>query len=299
MQKRLVSYVSIATILILSRTIHSHIDPSFDRREGGKTFLEHANYVLNVAPSTLVTTTDSLACALECLHRSSTCLSFNFAIYPESGNCKLLSMDKYTVPEKFEPSSSYYHFSILSVCEFKPCRNGAKCHPLYESNGFLCTALNWIRLNKDEVCFGARDESYGNFTIPSDGSLFGLKLVYRSGYITYNKNKKPFGSQWGCKGSGLCTLVTNAANKVIFPQDYENDSYFLINTHLNSSELLFYSLPSPLKVRAKDEFRIWYNEDLRNAWEDDNSGRTCVEVFGLFQDMEERQGLIFPAQGVL
>ncbi|XP_068678536.1 uncharacterized protein [Montipora foliosa] len=148
MQKRLVFYVSIATILILSRMIHSHIDPSFDRRE-------------------------------------------------ESGNCKLLSMDKYTVPEKFEQSSSYYHFSILSVCEFKPCRNGAKCHPLYESNGFLCKALYWIRLNKDEVCFGARDDSYGKFTIPSDGALFRLKLVYRSGYVTNNKNKEPFGSHWG------------------------------------------------------------------------------------------------------
>ncbi|XP_068722396.1 uncharacterized protein [Montipora capricornis] len=286
MQKRLVFYVSIATILILSRMIHSHIDPSFDRREGGKTFLEHANYVLNVAPSTLVTTTDSLACALECLHRSSTCLSFNFAISPESGNCKLLSMDKYTVPEKFEPSLSYYHFSILSVCEFKPCRNGAKCHPLYESNGFLCKALYWIRLNKDEVCFGARDDSYGKFTIPSDGALFRLKLVYRSGYVTNNKNKEPFGSHWGCKQSRLCTLVTNATNEVIFPQDYKTGSYSLANTHVNSSELLFNSLPSPQRVRANEEFRIWFKADLLGRYENDNSGQTCVEVFGLFQSME-------------
>ncbi|XP_068721841.1 uncharacterized protein [Montipora capricornis] len=196
-------------------------------------------------------------------------------------------MDKYTVPEKFEPSSSYYHFSILSQCEFKPCKNGAAAHPLYEFNDFLCQkALNWIRLNKDEVCFGARNDSYGNFTIPSDGSLFRLKLVYRSGYVTYNKNKEPFGSHWGCKEGGLCTLVTNAPNKVIFPQDYKNVSYSLINSHVNSSELLFNSLPSPQRVRAKEEFRIWYNEDLRDGHEDDNSGQTCVEVFGLFQSME-------------
>ncbi|XP_067053717.1 uncharacterized protein [Acropora muricata] len=165
------SNVFIAAISFLPpRYIYPCLDPSLQETVGRNIFLEHRNFVLNVPISIMLTTHDSTACALECLHRSQLCRSFNFAINPGSGNCKLLSTDKYKEEEEFKPSSFYNHYSITSPCEFKPFKNGVTCHPLYESNEFLCE--EWIKLNKNRVCFGAKNDSYG--------SLYG-KLVYRSG----------------------------------------------------------------------------------------------------------------------
>lgn len=106
------SYVFIAAISILPRYIYPCPDPSLQETVGRNIFLEHRNFVLNVPISILLTTHDSTACALECLHRSQLCRSFNFAINPGSGNCKLLSTDKYKEEEEFRPSSFYNHYSI-------------------------------------------------------------------------------------------------------------------------------------------------------------------------------------------
>ena len=106
------SYIFIPTIPILPRYIYPCLDPSPQETVGRNIFLEHRNVVLNVPISILLTTHYSTACALECLHRSQLCRSFNFAINPGSGNCKLLSTDKYKEEEEFRPSSFCNHYSI-------------------------------------------------------------------------------------------------------------------------------------------------------------------------------------------
>ncbi|XP_074618736.1 uncharacterized protein LOC141877610 [Acropora palmata] len=276
------SYVFIAAISFLPRYIYPCLDPSLQETVGRNIFLEHRNFVLNVPISILLTTHDSTACALECLHRSQRCRSFNFAINPASGNCKLLSTDKYKEEEEFKPSSFYNHYSITSPCEFKPCKNGVTCHPLYESNEFLCE--EWIKLNKNRVCFGAKNDAYGSFTIPpiGHGYLKALKLVYRSGYVTCKKTPV-LRSHWGCEvDSEISIFVTDNQNKVQFPQDYSRSSYILPGYHKNSTELGFSALFSPLFVREGMEFRIWYVEDYKNGKEYDNSGRTCTDVYGFY-----------------
>lgn len=143
----------------------------------------------------------------------------------------------------------------------------------------------WIQLNKDKVCFGARNDSYGNFTIWSSGTLMILKLVYLSGYVTCNSVLFPHGRNWACNSSSpkIGTIVTNANNKVIFPQDYRNVSYTLNGFDASSPELLFTRVSSPIAVSAGEEFRVWYHEDFKNGTESDNAGRTCTNVFGVYQ----------------
>ena len=146
-------------------------------------------------------------------------------------------------------------------------------------------ASPWIKLNKDEVCFGAQNDSYGNFTAMSNGTLITMKLVYLSGYVTCNKNFQPYGSHWARKkDSNIATIVTNANNEVILPQDYQNKSFTLYGYHHNSSELVFNPLSPPLTVAAVEEFRIWYHEDFQDGAESDNAGETCTDVFGLYKD---------------
>ncbi|KAL9975389.1 hypothetical protein ACROYT_G012545 [Oculina patagonica] len=232
-----------------------------------------------------------MACALECL-RHSFCLSFNFAVKSGSnGLCELLREDKYTSQDRFEPSQSYHHYSMASPCEYRPCKNGATCRPLYGSNGFICErspgsieqGAPWIKLNNGEVCFGAKDDAYGNFTMTTNGILSTLKLVYISGFVTCNNVTWPYGSHWACKkGPNIATIVTNMNDQVIFPQNYKNVEYLLPGYHANSSELVFNLLSPPLRVAAGDEYRVWYHEDFKNGTELDNDGHTCIDVYALY-----------------
>ena len=100
-------------------------------------------------------------------------------------------------------------------------------------------ASSWIKLNKDVVCFGAKNDSYGNFTIQQGGAITTLKLVYVSGYVTCNTKNAPYGSHWACNSQfKLGTIVTDADNSAVFPHEYKNTSYLLPGYHINSSELV-------------------------------------------------------------
>ena len=50
----------------------------------------------------------------------------------------------------------------------------------------------------------------------------------------------------------------------------------------NSPEIEL-SLSSPIGVRAGQEFRIWYGEDLYNKEDYDNHGKSCVDVYGFYK----------------
>ena len=121
----------------------------------------------------------------------------------------------------------------------------------------------WFKSNSDKVCFGAKDDSYGKFNMPLRGTVISLKLVYISGYVSCLSAKLPYGSHWGCqKETELTTFVTNDRDEVVFPRYRKNNAYTLPGYHINSSELVFKMLPSPLKVNAGQEFQIWYRQDL-------------------------------------
>lgn len=143
-------------------------------------------------------------------------------------------------------------------------------------------ATPWLKANAANICFGARDDSYGNFTIPWSGAVISLRLVHISGYLKCQSDQQPYGSHWGCKRRyKLTTLVTNDMNKVVFPQNYNNNSYFLRRYHINSSELVFNRLSPPLRVAAGQKFRIWYRQDFHDQVENDNAGDACADVYVL------------------
>ena len=112
-----------------------------------------------------------------------------------------------------------------------------------------------------------------------------IKLVYISGFVTCNKKKLPFGSHWACTNvSKIATIVTNAKNEVIFPQNYKKRSYVLPGYHGNSPELVLNELSPPLRVAAGDEYRIWYQGDFLDLLEADNDGHTCTDVYARHTD---------------
>lgn len=115
------------------------------------------------------------------------------------------------------------------------------------------------------------------------GAILTMKLQYISGFVTCNNRTLPYGSHWACgKGSSIATIITSAAKKVVFPEDYKEEAYSLAGYHANSSELVFPPLSLPLKVTNGEEYQIWYNEDFVDGEEFNNDGQTCVNVYALY-----------------
>ena len=144
---------------------------------------------------------------------------------------------------------------------------------------FLAPA--WLKVNDEDVCFGARDESYGEFTLQYSGKIMSFALAHLHGKVTCHVGGSS--SFWGCReGPELRTFLTNKKNKVIFPQTSGIKAYRLPGVRSDSNRLIFNNLSVPLKVTRGEQFRIWYDEDLRNNSEKDNGGLTCLDIHALY-----------------
>ena len=142
------------------------------------------------------------------------------------------------------------------------------------------------------MCFGARDTQLGNFKVPLDGKMGGVRLVHLYGYVSCRTVDPKNWSPWGC-GYGaqqeINTVITNTKNQQLLPP-----SQFLSAVHPKGKwhKIPGYNSMSPVielkvfkdphTVRAGQELRLWYAEDLTNWTEGDNGGRTCADVFILY-----------------
>ena len=161
---------------------------------------------------------------------------------------------------------------------------------------YFIISENWQKINAEPVCFGARDNQYGAFNITKNGRLKTMKLVHKSGAVRCNPNYGA--SYWGCRNvrsygkDGLMTIITNTNKKCLLPSvedlkpvsGCQNKKYFynLDGTSHNSPELVFGHLSNPLPVLRNQELQIWYGQDWVGCSEDNNSGKTCVDVYAWY-----------------
>ena len=85
------------------------------RKSGFAYFVEEKFSHLNITVLVKRVAENSLPCALSCLNNLA-CFSFNFAAFPDKAGkftCEILSADKYNNSEKFLPSKTFHHFSIV------------------------------------------------------------------------------------------------------------------------------------------------------------------------------------------
>lgn len=147
------------------------------------------------------------------------------------------------------------------------------------------------------VCFGSKGNSFGSFTTPKSGHVITFKLIYQSGHIGCALWKT---SHWGCSsiivpaGFKMGTHITDTQKKRLLPKDeFMKDAgsnyctrrlyYNLPGIDINSPVLLFDNFSTPLSVTSGTQFQIWFADDLGDCLEFDNDGgKTCVQVFGLF-----------------
>ena len=148
-------------------------------------------------------------------------------------------------------------------------------------------------MNTEPVCFEARDNKYGAFNITKTGLLKTVRLVRKSGSIKCNAITGP--SYWGCTNvhdygnNGLMTIITNAKNEAILPPagnlkaragcNNKKHFYSLNGTTHTSPELVFADLTNKVSVSRNQELQIWYGQDWIGCYENDNQGKTCVDVY--------------------
>ena len=100
---------------------------------------------------------------------------------------------------------------------------------------------------------------------------------------------------WGCPHSvygdqTLSTVIPYEDKRVLPLAEYRirsncaKYSYKIEDMDVNSTELLFNHLPSPIFVSNGQEFKVWYTEALlgKDYCDRDNSGKICVDVYALY-----------------
>ena len=157
----------------------------------------------------------------------------------------------------------------------------------------ICFTDPWIKLNTVPVCFGAKDQQFGTFSVPSSGRLLAIKLVHLYVYVTCLATKVEYWSQWGCGTYNsfkdqVDVVITTATNGVLLPASqfitYGTLKWSKIPGYNSlSPELVLSVFSSPLSVTTGQVLRLWYGEDLaNNGGQRDNGGTSCCDVFARF-----------------
>ncbi|XP_057315710.1 uncharacterized protein LOC130656799 [Hydractinia symbiolongicarpus] len=147
-----------------------------------------------------------------------------------------------------------------------------------------CSEADGWKLQATNVCFGAKDDSYGKFTLKHTGTITKLKLKH-TGEVATLSCWLDRGSRWGChytEKQMIHTVLTDKNNTIIIPNSNPLFFYLLPGYHRNSPYLQFDNLNIP--ARSGDELRIWYLEDLRNVSDSNNGGRSCTDVYAMFYE---------------
>ena len=145
------------------------------------------------------------------------------------------------------------------------------------------------------MCFGAKDNVFGRFHLPSSGKLAAIKLVHLYGYVSCLSSNRSHWSYWGCghlhvTKNHINVVITNAHNHIILPPNQlivtgwlaAGKWYHDVGYSSVSPELVLSVFSDPCPVSSGQEFRVWYGEDLVKFHEQDNGGKVCSDVYALY-----------------
>ncbi|XP_057296785.1 uncharacterized protein LOC130625699 [Hydractinia symbiolongicarpus] len=151
-----------------------------------------------------------------------------------------------------------------------------KCH---------CNDGDW-KPQATNICFGAKDNSYGNFSLSHTGILTKLKLEHTGATnLTCNTLFGITPSRWGCTADPpgfLKIVITDNENTIIIPKSQPDWGYYIPGYHGQSAVLEFDNLN--INANKDKELRIWYTDDLKDEAEYDNVGTSCTNVHAVFCD---------------
>ena len=144
-------------------------------------------------------------------------------------------------------------------------------------------------MNKSPICFGARNNQFGSFNVPCNGTLASVKLVHVDGYVKCNQGDRKR-SFWGCiqdPTNEVNVEIKNDADTAILPSsDFlvmsgEKESLQTPGYNSLSTELvLSASVSNPPKVTKGQWLRLSLREDSLSSHEE----KSCCDVYARFSE---------------
>ena len=144
-------------------------------------------------------------------------------------------------------------------------------------------------MNKSPICFGARNNQFGSFNVPCNGTLASVKLVHVDGYVKCNQGDRKR-SFWGCiqdPTNEVNVEIKNDADTAILPSsDFlvmsgEKESLQIPGYNSLSTELvLSASVSNPPKVTKGQWLRLSLREDSLSSHEEKSS----CDVYARFSE---------------
>ena len=173
-------------------------------------------------------------------------------------------------PDGFRNQKLFFN-PLLKVCDYQ--RNVKSC------GGEDKTSVKTI-------CYGAKDDTYGEYIVKESGFIQRLTLKHVSGEVSCYADQPHTFSYWGCSDLFAGKLNVHLAlhkDVLIFPgHDVTFDEYFfyrLPGKTENSNEITFVETFKRVFVNKGEKIQIWYGEDLLDSQQERlNAGRHCVEV---------------------
>lgn len=170
----------------------------------------------------------------------------------------------------------YYIICIRNQAWALKCSTTSSGTSKYSETEKQCVKEGCFKYQGD-ICYGAKDNSFGEFIVTKTGFITHVKLVHRSGYLANTGNPKM--SKWGFQiSSKIGTLITDEDDNIMFGSLLP---YKLRNFN-GQSEYIIVTNATTAFVESGTTLRVWYTEDIRNVNEDDNHGTHCITVYAEF-----------------
>jgi len=135
----------------------------------------------------------------------------------------------------------------------------------------------WSLIAKN-ICYGAKDDTPGNFRVQKNMTLLEIKLVHNSGHVSCRASDASCSSNWGCGCDNYArsdTVITDLSKREMFP----NHGTFPKGFTAETSPSLMYTPTEAILTGDGLDLQIWYSEDLYDFTETNNGGVHCVSVF--------------------
>ena len=153
---------------------------------------------------------------------------------------------------------------------------------------FIAKSNSW-ELQASNVCYGAKNNEYGQFKLKKRGQLKAIRMKHVSGYLDCDSDNPKTNSKSRLGSYPIKTIITDKQKSIVFP-DHEmvvksNYSFLIRGYDARTSEFLTYvDSINPMYVEVGTELRIWFGEDLQDTSEHDNIGKHCVDVYAKISD---------------
>ena len=147
-------------------------------------------------------------------------------------------------------------------------------------------------MNESPICFGAGNNQFGSFSVPSNGTLASVKLVHLDGYVRCNRDNWTR-SFWGCGQTPELDVNVGIkdGNTAILPsreflvkERGEKESLRIPGYNSLSPELVLSAdLSNPPEVIQGRWLRLSHREDSSSPPEDNHNGeKSCCDVYARF-----------------